>query len=290
MLKGTVADRCHSPRWARWNLRPPTRMQAHLDDGLWGGFLFRPGCREWVPPVRCGAAKVTFRQRRGPMHFSPAPPRYRGLSGFLRFRHPFGVPFPAVWPDVSSSRSRTCPACTASHHVPVLVLFKTPYRPAFLVPFNRPSYRVGRPESEISVLARGPIDQGQVASRNRVSARANKHRSVGPRQRTRMATRAELCALTTPQHGPCSQVPAPMEVWAAEFPRPVYCSRCTNMESSERIVQSDVFHIGINTIMSTATASCNRWEHKMALGLCPTTNEARMAYEPVRSSTSIRTG
>ena len=37
------------------------------------------------------------------------------------------------------------------------------------------------------------------------------------------------------------------------------------MDRSQRIVQSDVFHIGINTITTTATDSCNPWEQEVAL-------------------------
>ena len=111
-------------------------------------------------------------------------------------------------------------------------------------------------------------------------------------ERIRVARPAELCASITAQHGPCSQAPAAMEVWAAELPRPVpvNCRRHTSMERSERIVQSGGFQFGINTITTTATDECNRWERIMALGLCPTTNEARMLYKLVRISMSIRTG
>ena len=138
-----------------------------------------------------------------------------------------------------------------------------------------------------------PAAIGQLCAPNsKLEAKKSRGRGRAEAERIRMARAAELCASTTAQHGPCSQVPAAMEVWAAEFPRPVpfYCRRCTSMERSERIVQSGGFQFGINTITTTATDACNRSEREMALGLCPTTNEARMPCKLVRISMSIRTG
>ena len=77
-----------------------------------------------------------------------------------------------------------CQARPVCHDLPVLILFKPPYRPGLLVLLlNGPSHRVDRPESEIGVLACGLIDHGPVASRYRVSADSDKHCSVGPRER-----------------------------------------------------------------------------------------------------------
>ena len=80
----------------------------------------------------------------------------------------------------------TCPARAVGHHFPELLSLQTPHRPRLLVlQLDRPGLQIDRPESEIGMLACGPIDHRPITARNRVSAHTLKYSGVGPRERLR---------------------------------------------------------------------------------------------------------